>query len=118
MVQLVDIILLMGLHSPSAPSFFPLALPLESPGSVRWLPVSICICIDQVLVEPLREQLYQAPVSKHFLASAIVLGVGDNRSDGFLVMVVSRWPILQSLFQFFVPIFPLERNISGFKILR
>jgi hypothetical protein len=39
---------------------------LSSPASVQWLPVSICICIDQVLVEPLREQPYQAPVSKCF----------------------------------------------------
>jgi hypothetical protein len=36
--------------------------------------VSIHICIGQDLTEPLRRQLYQAPVSKHFLASAIVSG--------------------------------------------
>jgi hypothetical protein len=29
----------------------------------------------QVLAEPLRRQLYQAPVSKHLLASTIVLGL-------------------------------------------
>ena len=39
----------------------------------------ICICIDQVLVEPLGEQPYQAPVSKHFLASAIVWWFGFCR---------------------------------------
>ena len=72
MVQLVAIVLLTGLQSPSAPSVLPLALPLGLPGSVQWLAVNICICIGQVLVEPLREQPYQAPVSKHFLASAIV----------------------------------------------
>ena len=34
-VQVVDIVLLMGLEFPSAPSVFPLALPLGSPGSVQ-----------------------------------------------------------------------------------
>jgi hypothetical protein len=30
--------------------------------SVWWLAESICICIGQTLVEPLRGQLYQAPI--------------------------------------------------------
>jgi hypothetical protein len=34
--------------------------------------VSIHFCISQVLAEPLRRQLYQAPVSKLLLESAIV----------------------------------------------
>jgi hypothetical protein len=38
--------------------------------------VSICICIDQDLAEPLRRQQYQAPVSKLLLASPIVSGFG------------------------------------------
>ena len=42
MVCLVDIVLLMGLQSPSAPSVLPLALPLGSLGSAQWLAVSIC----------------------------------------------------------------------------
>ena len=46
-------------------------------------------------VEPLREQPYQAPVRKHFLASAIVWGFGVFRWDGSPGKVVSRWPILQ-----------------------
>ena len=71
-VQLVNIVLPMRLQFPSYPSVLPLAFPLWSPGSVRWLDVSICICISQVLVETLREQPYQAPISKQFLASAIV----------------------------------------------
>jgi hypothetical protein len=71
-VRLVNgVVLPMGLQSPLAPSVLPLALPLGSPGSVRWLPMSICICIGQALVEPLREQLYQAPISKGFLVSTI-----------------------------------------------
>jgi hypothetical protein len=76
MVQLVDIVVLpMGLQSPSAPSVLLLTLPLGSPGSVRLLAVSICICIGKVLADPLMGQLYQAPVSKLFLASAICLGL-------------------------------------------
>ena len=75
-VQFVDIVLLMGLQSTSAPSVLSLALPLGSPGLTQWLAVSICIYIGHVLVEHLREQLYQGPVSKCFLASTIVLGFG------------------------------------------
>jgi hypothetical protein len=62
-VWLVDIVLPIGFQCPSAPSALPLALLLGS----WWLAVSICICISHVLVEPLREQPYQAPVSKRFL---------------------------------------------------
>ena len=109
---------LWGLQSPSAPSDLPLAFPLESLGSVGWLAVSICISIGQVLVESLREQPYQARVSKHFLALAIVSGFGVYRWDGSLGGVISEWPFLQSLFHFFVLVFPLDKNISGLKILR
>jgi hypothetical protein len=44
--------------------------------------VSIHICIGQALAEPLRRQLYKAPVSKHFLASTIVSGFGVCMWDG------------------------------------
>jgi hypothetical protein len=47
---------------------------LGSPDSFQWLAVSFCICIGQVLVGTLREHPYQAPVSKHFLVSAVVWG--------------------------------------------
>jgi hypothetical protein len=77
---LVDIIVLpMVLQTPSVPSVFPLTPPLGSPCSVQWLASSTCICIGQALAEPLRGQLYQAPVRKHFLASAIVSGFGFSR---------------------------------------
>ena len=49
--------------------------------------------------ELLRGQLYQVPVSKHFLASAIVSGFGVCRWDGLLGERVSRWPFIQSLLQ-------------------
>jgi hypothetical protein len=62
------------LQTPSAPSVFVLTLPLGSLYSVRCLAVSICFYIGQALAEPLMRQLYQTPVSKHFLASATVSG--------------------------------------------
>jgi hypothetical protein len=46
------------------------------------LAVSIHICIDQDLAEPLRKMIYQASVSKYFLASTIVSGFGLCMWDG------------------------------------
>jgi hypothetical protein len=66
----------------SAPSVLPLTPPLGSLCSVRWLAVSLCICICQALVETLRRQLYQAPVSKHFLTSTIVTACGMDPQVG------------------------------------
>jgi hypothetical protein len=61
--------------------------------SIQWFTVSICLCTCQALAEPLRRQLYQAPVSKHSLASAIVsgfsVGMWDRSPDG----AVSGWPL-------------------------
>lgn len=76
MVQLFDIVLPMELQFPSASSVLPLTLLLESLGSIQWLAVNIWIYTVQVLVEPLREQPYQSPVSKYFLASATVWWFG------------------------------------------
>ena len=75
MVQLVDTVHHMELQSPLALSVLPLAVPLRSTGSVQCLIVNICTCIGQVLIETLRRQPYQAPVSKHFLASGICGGL-------------------------------------------
>ena len=87
---MVDIVVLpMGLQTLSALSVLPLTPPLGSPCSVRFLTVSIHVCIGQDLTEPLRRQLYQAPVSKHFLASAIVSGFGVCIWDGSPGRVVS-----------------------------
>jgi hypothetical protein len=100
-VWLVDIVVLpMGLQTPSGPLALPLTPPLGSPGSDRWLAViilSIHICTGQALAEPLKRQLYQAPVSKHFFASAIVTEFGDCIWDEFPGGAVSGWPFLQSL---------------------
>jgi hypothetical protein len=118
-VRLVDIVVLpMGLQPPSAPLVLPLQFSTRSPG---FSPMIGCIfiCVSQVLAEPLRGKLYQASVSKHFLASsAIVSGFGVCRWDGSQGGVVSGWPFLQSLLNFFVPAFSFDRNNSELKFLR
>lgn len=55
--------------------------------------MGICICIGQVLEEPLREQPYQALASKYFLASAIVWGVDVCRWDESLGGGVSYFEV-------------------------
>jgi hypothetical protein len=61
------------------------------------LAASIHICISQVLADPLKRQLYQAPVSKHFLASVIVYGFGVCIWDGSPCVAVSGRTFLQFL---------------------
>jgi hypothetical protein len=85
------------LQTPSVTTVLALVSPFGNLHSVQCLPVHIHICIGLALEEPLREQLYQAPVNKHFLASAIVSGFGVNRWGGFLGGAVSSWPFLQFL---------------------
>ena len=98
-VWLIDIVVLpMRLQTPSAPSVLHITPPLGSPCSVQWLTVSIHICIGQALADPLRRQIYQAHVSKHFLASAIVFGCCVCIRDESLNWEVSGWPFLPSLF--------------------
>jgi hypothetical protein len=79
----------MRLQTPSAFSIFPLILPFRFSCSIQWLDTNILICIGQALAKPLGGQLYQAPVSKYFLASAIVFGFGFWRWDGSLGEAVS-----------------------------
>jgi len=82
-------------QTPSAPSVLSLTPPLGSPCSE--LAVNIHLCICQTLAEPLRGQLYQAPVSKYFLTSTIVSGFGDCIWHGSQGGRISGWPFLQSL---------------------
>jgi hypothetical protein len=51
--------------------------------------LNIHFCIFQALAEPLRRQLYQAPVSKILLSSAIVSGFGGCIWDGSTGRAVS-----------------------------
>jgi hypothetical protein len=94
----VDIVVLpVGLETPSAPPVLSLTPQLGFQCSVQWLAECVCLCICQALAEPLRRQLYQVPVSKHFLASAIVSGFGVCIWDGSPGGTVSEWPFLNSL---------------------
>jgi hypothetical protein len=51
----------------------------------------------QALAEPFRRQLYQAPVSKLLLASAVVSGFGGCLWDGSPGGAIFGWSFLQSL---------------------
>ena len=77
--RLVDNVSLpMGLLPLSAPSMLPLTLPQGFLSSVQWLAVSICICLNELLVEVLRGQTCQAPVCNYNMASVIVPGFGAH----------------------------------------
>jgi hypothetical protein len=80
---LIFLFLPLGLQSPLAASVLVPTSSLGNPCSVRCLAACISFCIGQALAKPLRGQLYQAPVSKCFLASAIVAEFGVCRLDGF-----------------------------------
>jgi hypothetical protein len=88
-----------GLQISSAPWVLSLVPSLGTLCSVQWMTVSIHFCISQALAEPLRRQLYQAPVSKLLLASAIVSGFGGCLWDGSLGGAFSGWPFLQFMLQ-------------------
>ena len=105
---LVDIVVLFyeveNPFSSISPSLTP---PLGSPCSVQWLAESIHLCICQALAEPLKRQLDQAPVSKHFMAFTIVSAFGDYIWDGSPSGVVFQWSLLQSLLHTLSPYFLL-----------
>ena len=99
-----------GLQTPSAPWVLSLApilggsnhpsvgcIHLMEYQSTGWLRASTSVFVRQILVEPLRRQLYQAPISEHFLASTIVSRFGDCIWDGSSRGAVSGWPFLQCL---------------------
>jgi hypothetical protein len=70
------------------------------------------MCIGQDLAESLRRQLYQAPVTKHFLASEVVSGFGVCMWNGSPGGAISGWSFLQSV-PLFVLVFPLDRSNFG-----
>jgi hypothetical protein len=72
----------MGLQTPSTLWVLSLAPSLGTLCSAQWMAVNIHFCICQALGEPLRGQLYQAPVSRLLLASTIVSGFGGCIWDG------------------------------------
>jgi hypothetical protein len=89
--------------------------PLKSLCSIWGLAASIRVCIGQALAEPFRRQSCQAPVSKHFLASAKSVRVWCLQMEWVPRWVVAVWPFLQSLLQF---AFPWGRNNSVVIFLR
>jgi hypothetical protein len=100
-----------------APSILPLTPLLRSLCSIWLVAVSIHICIGQDLTEPIRRQLYQAPVSKHFLASAIVSAFGVCMWGGSQVGQSLDGLSLVSA-PLFVLVFSLGRSNSGLKLWR
>jgi hypothetical protein len=88
-----------GHQIPSAPWVLSLALSLGTMCYIQWMIVSSHFCICQALEEPLRRQLYQVPVCKLLLESAIVSGFGGCLWDRSPSGAVSGWSFLQSLFQ-------------------
>jgi len=106
-IWLVDIVVLhMGLQNPSAPSVLSLTPPLESSCSVKGLAATILLCISRALTEPLRRHPYLAPVSKHFLASAIVTRFWGCIWYGSPDGVVSRRTVFSVHATLSVPVFP------------
>jgi hypothetical protein len=73
----------MELQTTSAPWVLSLVPSLGTLCSVQWWAKSIQLGVCQALAEPLRRQLYQAPVIKHLLASIKVSVFGDSIWDGF-----------------------------------
>jgi hypothetical protein len=86
-----------GCKPPQLLQFLLQLLHLGPPSSVQWLAASICLCICQILAEPLRRQSHQASISKHFPASTIAPGFGGCIWAGSPSGAVSGWPFLQSL---------------------
>ena len=97
----------MGLQTPSAPSVLSPTPPSGTPCLVQWLAASIHLCICQTLADPLQRHLYQAPVSKHLLASTIVSRFGNCIWDSSPGGAVSGWSFLQSLLHTLSPYFLL-----------
>ena len=91
-----------------------LSLPLGSPGSVQWLPISVCNCLTC--------WHSQHHVCKHILASAIMSGIGVCYWDGsqgrqsLHGLSFNIWFFV--FFFFFCPCFSLEGNNSTLKIFR
>jgi hypothetical protein len=111
---LVYIVLPMGLETPLAPWVLSLAPPLETLCSVQWLAESFDLCICQALAEPLRRQLYQAPVSKHLLTLTIVSGFGDYM--GWIPWWGSLWIAFVSVSPPMGILFPLLRRTKVFTL--
>jgi len=65
---MVGIVVFIGLQTHSTPSYLFLIPPTGEPFSGQWFAASICLYLCHALAEPLRRQLYQAPVIMYLLA--------------------------------------------------
>ena len=93
----------MGLQFPSAPSILPLTLPYWSPTSVQWLAVNICICLSQLLVEPLRGQPCQSSVYTHNIASVLCQDLVGCACIGWIPSLARHWVAFLSVAALFCP---------------
>jgi hypothetical protein len=93
-ILLVDIFVLMELHTHLISSVLSLTPLLGILCSVQWLDVNIYLCIWKALAGLLRRHPYQAPFSMHFLASTIMSGFGNCIWGGSPGETVSVWPFL------------------------
>jgi len=110
-------VVLTGLQGTSSPLILSLSSPKGTLFSVQWLAgrTSLGICHD--LEEPLRRQLYQAPVSMQLLASAILFRFGGCMYANW----IPRWyrlrmaiPPISALTLIFISC-PLNIFVSPFK---
>jgi hypothetical protein len=106
--------------SASASLILPLIQPLEEL-QFKWLAVSVCICLSQLQIVPLRGQPCQAPVCKHIIASVIVSGLGALHPPPAHEMEIKLgWSLDHfsfSLFSIFVSAVLLDWNNSETGIL-
>jgi len=86
-IWFVTPVVLPGLQGTSAPLILSLSSPKGTLFSVQWLAASISLGVCHDLGEPLRGQLYQAPVSMHLLASAMLFRFGGCMHVG----CIPRW---------------------------
>ena len=85
--------------------------------SFQWSPISNCICLTQLLVQPLRGQPCQAPVCKHNKASVIMSGIGAHHGmEPNLGWSLNN--LIFSLRSTFVPAFLLDGTNSGSELLK
>ena len=106
------------MQTPLTPWVLSLARSFLSLCSVLWMTVSIHFSICQALEEPLRRQLYQAPVSQLLLPSTILSGCGGCLW-GWTTRWGSLWMVIPSVsIPHFVSVtpsvgvlFPLPRKI-------
>jgi len=115
---LVDIVVLMGLQTPSAPLISYLTPSLGNPFSVQWLAASMCLCICHALAEPLGRQLLWACSSwcQQYCLGLVAFLIWAGSPGG----AVFEWLFLRSLLQtlslyflLWIFLFPLLRRTEG-----